>query len=61
MEARYTLPDIIQACHERQGTLSIDDCIRRYRLLTDSPPLNATAGCVAGSVNVEGYNTSRAH
>ena len=34
MEARYTLPDIIQACHERyvrQGTLSIDDCIRRYR------------------------------
>ena len=55
MEARYTLPDIIQACHEgyvRQGTLSIDDCIRRYRLLTDSLPLNATADCVAGSVNV---------
>jgi hypothetical protein len=61
MEARYTLPDIIQACHEgyvRQGTLSIDDCIRRYRLLTDSPPLNATADCVAGSVNVEGERTT---
>lgn len=61
MEARYTLPDIIQACNEgyvRQGTLSIDDCIRRYRLLTDSPPLNATADCVAGSVNVEGERTT---
>jgi hypothetical protein len=63
MEARYTLPDIIQACHEgyvSQGTLSIDDCIRRYRLLTDSPPLNATADCVAGSVNVEGERTTLA-
>jgi hypothetical protein len=41
-----------------QGTLSIDDCIRRYRLLTDSPPLNATADYVAGSVNVEGERTT---
>jgi hypothetical protein len=60
MEARYTLPDIIQACHEgyvSHGTLSIDDCIQRYRLLTDWPPLHATADCVAGFVNVEGERT----
>jgi hypothetical protein len=60
MEARYTLPDIIQACHEgylSPGTLSIDDCIRRYRLLTDWPPLHATADCVVGLGNVEGERT----
>lgn len=60
MEARYTLPDIIQACHEGyvdQGALPPDECIRKHRGLLESPPLHASADCVAGVVTVEGFRT----
>lgn len=60
MEGRYTLPDIIQACHQgyvSQGTLSPNACIKQFRSLTRSPPLHATADCVAGMVTVEGERT----
>lgn len=58
MEARYTLPDIIQACHRtsisrmlhRKFALRvIDTCYRHL--------LHANADCVAGVVTVEGLKS----
>lgn len=60
MEARYTLPDIIQACHQGYVDQSLrppDECIKVHRGLVNSPPLHATADCVAGVVTVEGLRT----
>ena len=60
MEARYTLPDIIQACH--QGYVDQSDappevCIARNRHLLQAPLLHANADCVAGVVTVEGLKS----
>ena len=60
MEARYTLPDIIQACHAGyvdQEAGSTADCIKRHRRDIYGSPLHARADCVAGVVNVEGLET----
>ena len=60
MEARYTLPDIVQACHQGyvdQANRSPRECIELHRALINSPPLHATANCVAGVVTVEGVQT----
>jgi len=53
MEARYTLPDIIQAC--RQGYVGQSGappnvCIARRRDLLQAPSLHAYADCVAGTI-----------
>jgi hypothetical protein len=61
MEARYTLPDIIHACHEGyvgQASLPPDECIKNNRDLINSPPLRAEADCVAGVVEVEHLRTT---
>jgi hypothetical protein len=60
MEARYTMPDIIQACHEGyvdQTDQPPDVCVTRHRDLINSPPLHARADCVAGVIYVEGLRT----
>jgi hypothetical protein len=60
MEGRYTLPDIIEACHEGyvdQANLPPNVCIERHSKLTESAPLHANADCVAGIVIVEGVRT----
>ena len=60
MEARYTLPDIIKACHQGyvdQADAPPNVCIDRHRDLLQAPPLHATADCVAGIVTVEGQRT----
>jgi len=60
MEARYTLPDIVQACHQGyvdQADRPPDECIKLHRGLVNSPPLHANADCVAGIVTVEGLRT----
>jgi hypothetical protein len=60
MEARYTLPDIIQACdagYVGQGVQPPDVCIKSNRVLINSPPLHAKADCVAGVIYVEGQRT----
>src|SRR5262249_34453072 len=60
MTARYTLPDIIEACHQGyvdQAGAPPEVCINRHRGLMNAPPLHASADCVAGSVNVEGLQT----
>lgn len=57
MEAVYTLPDIIQACHQSyvdQAGAPPDPCIARHKDLLQAPPLHASADCVAGTVTVEG-------
>jgi hypothetical protein len=60
MDARFTLPDIVQACHQGyvdQANRPTDECIRLHRALVNSPPLHANADCVAGVVTVEGVRT----
>jgi hypothetical protein len=60
MEARYTLPDIVEACHQGyvdQAERPADECITLHRELVNSPPLHANADCVAGVVTVEGLRT----
>jgi len=59
MEAKYTMPDIIYACHAgfvHQGTMKPDECMSFYmeEQILDSPPLQASADCVAGVITVEG-------
>ena len=56
MEARYTLPDIIQACHQGyvdQAGAPPNVCIARHKDLLQAPSLHAYADCVAGTVKVE--------
>lgn len=60
MEARYTLPDIIEGCNQGyvdQGVDPPDKCIERNRELLNSPPLHASADCEAAIVFVEGERT----
>jgi hypothetical protein len=60
MEGSYTLPDIIEACHEGyvdQADLAPNICIERHTKLTEAPPLHANADCVAGIIIVEGLRT----
>jgi hypothetical protein len=60
MKASYTLPDIIQACHQGyvdQAGAPPNVCVARHRNLLQAPPLHATADCVAGIVTVEGERT----
>lgn len=60
MEGRYTLPDIVQACHQGyvdQANAPPDVCIDRHRNLTNSAPLFASADCVSGLVTVENLRT----
>ena len=60
MEGRYTLPDIIEACYEGyvdQAKFPPNVCIERHGKLTESPPLHASADCVAGFVTVAGLRT----
>ena len=50
MEARYTMPDIIQACNEGyvdQANAPPALCIKRHRTLINAAPLHAHADCVA--------------
>jgi hypothetical protein len=60
MEARYTMPDIIQACNEGyvdQANAPPALCIKRHRTLINAAPLHAHADCVAGMISVEGEST----
>ena len=60
MKARYTMPDIVQACHAGyvgQGSSPAGECIRLHSSLVNAPPLHANADCVSGVVTVEGLRT----
>ena len=63
MEGRFTLPDIVAACHagyvDQSGNApdDVEDCIGRYSQLTNSQPLVAVADCVEGSITIEGFRT----
>jgi hypothetical protein len=63
MEAKYTQPDIIYACHAgfvHQGTMKPDECMSSYmeEQILDSPTPHASADCVAGVIIVEGMRAN---
>jgi hypothetical protein len=57
MKARYTMADVIAACHQGyvdQANAPPGVCIARHKRLLNSPPLYATADCVAGTIMING-------
>lgn len=59
--ARYTLPDVVQACYQgyvdQGGSQPPERCIATHRNLLDAAPLRAEADCIAGTVIIEGDRT----
>jgi hypothetical protein len=59
MEAHNMRADVIAACHQGyvdQSSAPPNVCIARHKGLVNSPPLHASADCVAGVITVEGLS-----